>query len=61
MKESFDFQKKQNQKLWIVQSCSEVFPRLYCIMHSAPIPDHKRTKKLKTGGESERRGGAQVK
>jgi hypothetical protein len=30
----------------VVQSCLEVFPRLYRLMHSATVPDLERSKKL---------------
>ena len=51
----FAIQNKSNQKLWeTVMSCSEVHPRVYCIMHSATIPDFDRMSKLPKSGESKR-------
>jgi hypothetical protein len=51
MVESFDIQKKPNQK------CCEGYKRLYCIMHSTPIPDVYRSKNLPTRGESKKKKG----
>jgi len=47
----------------VVQSCSEVYPRLYSIMHSAPFPDLERTNKLQNiwGIRKRGEGGTQVK
>jgi hypothetical protein len=47
MIESFHVKKEIKPEIMeVLQPCSEVYPKLYCIMPSAPVPDLERTKKL---------------
>jgi len=45
MIESFDVIKEIKPEIMeVLQSCSKVYPKLYFIMPSAPVPDLERTK-----------------